>query len=296
MSDTPDASHSEHIKRFVFTEKSEKEDRVSVEVVIPEKLQASYSFYTWPCAPYLAWYLFEHRTELEGKHILELGAGTSLPSILAAKCGAKVTITDSILLQKTLQHIHHICQTNQLNPDCYQVVGITWGFFTSQIFELDDIDLIIASDCFYEPHLFEDILMTVAYLLNRNPQAIFLCTYQERSADYTIEHLLNNWSLTCRHLDISCLGTNSEIDLTMSAANKLFVANLPWTVGTVELRRYFLKYGSLAVCEVKFDWKTGLSKGYGFVSFKEEKDMKACMENKNHTLEGVPIVVRPAVM
>lgn len=82
----------------------------------------------------------------------------------------------------------------------------------------------------------------------------------------------------------------------MSAANKLFVANLPWTVGTVELRRYFLKYGSLAVCEVKFDWKTGLSKGYGFVSFKEEKDMKACMENKNHTLEGVPIVVRPAVM
>ncbi|KAK6643077.1 hypothetical protein RUM43_004580 [Polyplax serrata] len=278
MSDTPDASHSEHIKRFVFTEKSEKEDRVSVEVVIPEKLQASYSFYTWPCAPYLAWYLFEHRTELEGKHILELGAGTSLPSILAAKCGAKVTITDSILLQKTLQHIHHICQTNQLNPDCYQVVGITWGFFTSQIFELDDIDLIIASDCFYEPHLFEDILMTVAYLLNRNPQAIFLCTYQERRPYNTF------------------IGNYQEIDLTMSAANKLFVANLPWTVGTVELRRYFLKYGNLAVCEVKFDWKTGLSKGYGFVAFKEEKDMKACMENKNHTLEGVPIVVRPAVM
>lgn len=160
----------------------------------------------------MAWYLFEHRTELEGKHILELGAGTSLPSILAAKCGAKVTISDSALLPKTLQHIHQICQTNKLDPENYQILGITWGYFFNQIFDLGDIDLIIASDCFYEPLLFEDILVTVAFLLNSHPQSIFLCTYQERSADWTIEHLLNKWSLTCKHIDISCLGTNSVLN------------------------------------------------------------------------------------
>ena len=160
----------------------------------------------------MAWYLFEHRTELEGKHILELGAGTSLPSILAAKCGAKVTISDSALLPKTLQHIHQICQTNHLDPDQYQVLGITWGYFFNQLFELGDLDLIIASDCFYEPLLFEDILVTVSFLLNRHPQSLFLCTYQERSSDWTIEHLLNKWSLSCRHIDITTLGNKSFIN------------------------------------------------------------------------------------
>lgn len=160
----------------------------------------------------MAWYLFEHRTELEGKHILELGAGTSLPSIVAAKCGAKVTISDSALLPKTLQHIHHICQTNHLDPDIYQVLGITWGYFFNPIFELGDIDIIIASDCFYEPVLFEDILVTVSFLLNCHRQSVFYCTYQERSSDWSIEHLLNKWSLSCKHIDISHLGANSILN------------------------------------------------------------------------------------
>lgn len=179
-----------------------------------QQLQASYSFYTWPSAPYLAWYLFEHRKDLPAKHILELGAGTALPSILAAKCGAKVTISDSATLPKTLQHIHHICQINNLNPERFKVVGITWGLFFNQLFELGPVDLIIASDCFYEPLLFEDIIVTVAFLLNRYPQAKFLCTYQERSADWSIEHLLHKWSLSCTHIDISFLGTNSTLNVS----------------------------------------------------------------------------------
>lgn len=61
-----------------------------------QQLQASYSFYTWPSSPILAWFLWENRIELPNKHILELGAGTALPSIVAAKCGARVTITGLI--------------------------------------------------------------------------------------------------------------------------------------------------------------------------------------------------------
>lgn len=55
-------------------------------------LQASYSFYTWPSASILAYFLWERRESLLNLNILELGAGTSLPGILAAKIGANVTV------------------------------------------------------------------------------------------------------------------------------------------------------------------------------------------------------------
>lgn len=82
-----------------------------------QQLQASYSFYTWPSAPVLAWFLWERRQQLPGKHIVELGAGTALPGILAAKCGAVVTLTDSACLPKSLQHIRHCCEVNGLLPN-----------------------------------------------------------------------------------------------------------------------------------------------------------------------------------
>lgn len=157
--------------------------------------------------------MYENRQDLPGKHILELGAGTALPSVLAAKCGARVTISDSASLPKTLQHIHRVVQRNNLNLQQIKIIGITWGFFFNQLFELDDIDLIIGSDCFYEPLLFEDIIVTVAFLLNRFPHSKFLCTYQERSADWSVEHLLHKWSLSCRQIDISHLGTNSNCNI-----------------------------------------------------------------------------------
>ncbi|KAL0278549.1 UNVERIFIED_CONTAM: hypothetical protein PYX00_000344 [Menopon gallinae] len=216
MSESASISNSEQVRRFVFSSKDTSEEHEAVEILIPEQLQASYGFYTWPCAPYLAWYLYDQRKDLPGKHILELGAGTALPSILAAKCGARVTITDSAFYPQTLQHIHRVCVSNKLSPDKYQIIGITWGFFFKQLFELSDIDLIIGSDCFYEPHLFEDILVTVAFLLEHCPHSKFLCSYQERSADWSIEHLLHKWSLTCRSIDINSIGVNSCLNLSES--------------------------------------------------------------------------------
>lgn len=177
-----------------------------------QQLQASYSFYTWPCAPYLAWYLYENRASVCQQTVLELGAGTALPSILAAKCGANVVITDSATLPKTLQNIHHCVEANDIPPERVRIVGLTWGLFLSQIFELGPIDLIIASDCFYEPLLFEDIIATVAFLLDRYPAARFVCSYQERSADWSVEHLLRKWSLNCRPIDIRSLGSTTKLD------------------------------------------------------------------------------------
>lgn len=77
---------------------------------------AGYSLRYWPCASILSWYLWDRRYDLVDKRILEIGAGTALPGILAAKCGAQVTLSDSSILPKTLTNIRRCCALNQLEP------------------------------------------------------------------------------------------------------------------------------------------------------------------------------------
>ncbi|KAK7083472.1 Methyltransferase-like protein 23 [Halocaridina rubra] len=50
---------------------------------------------------------------------------------------------------------------------------------------------------------FEDILVTVSYLLEHNPGAQFVCSYQERASDWSLEHLLHKWNLKCTQLPLS---------------------------------------------------------------------------------------------
>lgn len=68
--------------------------------------------YTWPCAPVLAWYLWSHKSEITGKHVLELGAGTSLPGVVAAKCGARVTLSDCSRFTKCLDNCRSSAELN----------------------------------------------------------------------------------------------------------------------------------------------------------------------------------------
>lgn len=177
-------------------------------------LQASYSFYTWPCAPVLAWFLWENRKELLGKSVLEIGSGTALPGIVAAKCGAKVTLSDSVTLPKSLTHIRRSCQLNGLKIDeNIKLIGLTWGLFLNSYDIIGPVDLILGSDCFYEPAVFEDIIVTVSFILDLNPGAKFLCTYQERSSDWSIEALLRKWNLQCKVHSIANLGASTGLDI-----------------------------------------------------------------------------------
>lgn len=144
---------------------------------------------------------------------MELGAGTSLPGIVAAKCGAHVTLTDSAKLPKSIQHIHKCLRLNNLSHNI-RVRGLTWGLFLHEIFEIGPLDLIIASDCFYEPFVFEDILVTVSHLLELNPQAKFVFSYQERSSDWSIEPLLKKWNLKCSVINTSDLGSASGFNIS----------------------------------------------------------------------------------
>lgn len=69
----------------------------SLRVVITETIDADYGLYVWPCSIILSNYLWYHRSHvLKNKSVIELGAGTALPSIVARKCcnPSMVIITD----------------------------------------------------------------------------------------------------------------------------------------------------------------------------------------------------------
>ncbi|XP_067860285.1 methyltransferase-like protein 23 isoform X2 [Heptranchias perlo] len=166
-------------KRFVFVEESSSDGGAGcLEVSIPEVLDPEYGMYIWPCAVVLAQYMWFYRSTVRGKTILEIGAGASLPGIVAAKCGAKVILSDGAELQNCLDNCRRSCQINNLED--VPVIGLTWGQISPDLVLLPKIDIILGSDVFYEPEDFEDIVTTIFYLMQKNPHALFWTTYQER--------------------------------------------------------------------------------------------------------------------
>ncbi|XP_040045748.2 histone-arginine methyltransferase METTL23 [Gasterosteus aculeatus] len=179
----------------VFTFK-DKTSPASLSVSIPEVLHPHYGMYVWPCAVVLAQYLWTHREALGGQAVLELGAGVSLPGVVAARCGAKVILSDGAAASLCLENCRRSCEANGLLR-AVGVVSLTWGEVSPELLLLPRLDVILGSDVFYEPQDFQDVLLTAAVLLRRNPGAQFWTTYQERSADWSIEALLHRWKLNC---------------------------------------------------------------------------------------------------
>lgn len=76
--------------------------------------------------------------------------------------------------------------------------------------------------------------------------------------------------------------------------HKLYVGNIPWTVGHNELKQYFSKYGHVSLATVVFDRNTGLSRNYGFVVYSSREGFENATNIGNHQLEGNTLKVEPA--
>lgn len=77
-------------------------------------------------------------------------------------------------------------------------------------------------------------------------------------------------------------------------AARLFVGNIPWTANGKDLRKYFSEFDYVVAANVVFDRNTGISKGYGFVTFGNPSAYDAIKDVKNHILEGNILVIQPA--
>ncbi|KAI8611521.1 putative methyltransferase-domain-containing protein [Chytriomyces sp. MP71] len=189
-----------------------------LQVVISETLHDPPASHLWPSALALARYIWHNRSHLKqscaSRTVLELGCGTALPGLLAAKLsiGSSVLLTDSSCLDLVRDSV----QLNALGSTA-SAHELLWGDFDrlEQFTDSlqDPIGVILCADVFYERVHFESLIATIAFLLqdskervsSRNPvqdltdRAVALpyciLAYHERSSSRCIQHWLDKWGL-----------------------------------------------------------------------------------------------------
>ncbi|KAL1188467.1 Calmodulin-lysine N-methyltransferase [Cardamine amara subsp. amara] len=203
------------------------DSETSISVSIIENMKEEYGLFVWPCSVILAEYVWQQRSRFRDSTILELGAGTSLPGLVATKIGANVTLTDDATKPEVLDNMRRVCQLNKLNCN---VMGLTWGVWDAPIFELRP-NIILGADVLYDSSAFDDLFATVSYLLQSSPDAVFITTYHNRSGHHLIEFLIVKWGLKCVKLldgfsflpsnKASLLGGNIQlVEIVLSSKNQ----------------------------------------------------------------------------
>ncbi|KAL3649249.1 hypothetical protein CASFOL_005652 [Castilleja foliolosa] len=134
------------------------EDGFSISII--ENMKEDYGLFVWPSSIILAEYIWQQKIRFSGANVVELGAGTSLPGLVAAKVGAEVTLTDY----------------------SSEVLGLSWGVWDEPIFSLRP-NIILGADVFYD-----------------SKYSVFITTYHNRSGHHLIEFLMEKWHLKCTKL------------------------------------------------------------------------------------------------
>ncbi|KAL8525940.1 hypothetical protein ACS0TY_015240 [Phlomoides rotata] len=170
------------------------EDGFSISII--ENMKEEYGLFVWPSSIILAEYIWQQKTRFSRVNVVELGAGTSLPGLVAAKVGADVTLTDDLNRSEVLDNMRRVCNINNLQ--C-RVMGLTWGVWDAPIFDLRP-NIIIGADVLYDTSAFDILFATVTFLLEKCPDSVFITTYHNRSGHHLIEFLMDKWCLKCTKL------------------------------------------------------------------------------------------------
>ncbi|KAJ3359779.1 Methyltransferase-like protein 23 [Allomyces javanicus] len=161
----------------------------------------TYAGNLWPCALALAAFLCRRAvTHVQDRCVLELGAGTCLPSLTAALFGAhRVVATD-----QTLAHMPPVGTLARLNPGLatspIALRALDWGNAESidaAVADLDaSVDTIVGADVLFHKDVFDRVVATIARIRmhqTRAPAVVLVC--HRRNSAHSILPDLALWGL-----------------------------------------------------------------------------------------------------
>lgn len=134
----------------------------------------------WPAAFALGEFLLANPSLVQGKTVVELGAGLGLPSLVAARFAARVLCTDAepaAVRVAALSAVHHQLQN-------FSTAVVDWSQHDST-----PCDVLLLSDVNYEPAGFASLRQTLEGYLDRGTM-VLLSTPQRLMAKPFIEALL----------------------------------------------------------------------------------------------------------
>ncbi|MCJ8750172.1 hypothetical protein PDJAM_G00259490 [Pangasius djambal] len=154
-------------------------------------------------------FLERERVCVCGKRVVELGAGSGLVSILTARLGARVTVTDlPQVLPHTVRNINSNAPLTGWPAGPPAVLPLFWGRdlerFSSQW------DLVLGSDIVYIPETFPLLLHTLVHL-SKSGAVVYLSSKMRREHD--THEFYDTWLPQRFHVELVHRDANKNINI-----------------------------------------------------------------------------------
>jgi RNA-binding protein Musashi len=125
-------------------------------------------------------------------------------------------------------------------------------------------------------------------------------TYKDMA---TVDKVLQqSLSLDGRKLDIKAAASREDMaqekmfgSSSQNTSKKIFVAGLPQDLMEEEFQQYFSNFGTIIEAVIKTDKTTGVSRGFGFITFTTSAAVDKVMAQTSHTISGNAVDVKIAV-
>uniref|UniRef100_A0A8C3MHT2 Uncharacterized protein n=2 Tax=Geospiza parvula TaxID=87175 RepID=A0A8C3MHT2_GEOPR len=75
----------------------------------------------------------------------------------------------------------------------------------------------------------------------------------------------------------------------------IFVAEIPWTVSSKELKEYFSQFGSVQRCQLPFNRDTGFHRRYCWIKFSTPEEVQNVLQKDPHILEGSKLALKQQI-
>ncbi|XP_059185532.1 EEF1A lysine methyltransferase 3-like [Centropristis striata] len=156
----------------------------------------------WEAALQLCGYLEQQSVEVRGQRVIELGAGTGLVGILAARLGAVVTLTDLPLALPQLQaNVSANMPSSGWPSSPPSVLPLSWG--EDHMNFPSDWDLVLCADIIYLPETYPLLVETLAHLC-KSGAVVYLSSKirkEHQTPRFYEECLLSRFNVELVHRD-----------------------------------------------------------------------------------------------